>query len=163
MRRYSLLVLFLLALAPAWASRVCVSPEEAAAHAEKDVCITAHVYDVVETSDGVRFLDVCSPAIADSACRFTVMSLPEDKKEVGDLESYRARDIQIRGVVHVARGQATILLSHARQFRDGAEKFRPNPALMAGFSAESAKTAFRDPALTAHKGRGQSSFRGNSQ
>jgi hypothetical protein len=158
--RLLVLMLLLMALAPLWAERACVSPEEALAHAEKDVCVAAHVYDVVETSGGVRFLDMCSPDVPDTACRFTVMSLPEDQKEVGALEGYRGRDVRVRGVVHVARGQATILLSHARQFQDGAEKFRPNPALLGGFDAGSAKTAFRDPAMTAHKSRGQSRFLG---
>ncbi len=45
---------------------------------DKDVCITAHVYDVVELADGTRFLDICTPAtptmpacLPSSACEKT--------------------------------------------------------------------------------------------
>ena len=33
----------------------------------KDVCVTAHVYDVVQLPDGTRFLDVCTPDTTDVA------------------------------------------------------------------------------------------------
>ncbi|HYK36670.1 hypothetical protein [Alloacidobacterium sp.] len=117
------------------------------AHKNKDVCVAAHVYDVVELADGTRFLDVCSPETSDDHCRFTVMSANEDRKTVGDLSRYLAQDIRIRGVVRPFGGRAEILLSDARQFHGGAEKFRPNPALLHGFSAEDEKPAVNDPAL----------------
>jgi hypothetical protein len=142
----------------AFASRPCFAPDEALAHSDKDVCVTAHVYEVVQSPDGIRYLDVCKPEVADGACHFTVMSLPADRKEVGDLDGYRDQDIHIRGVLHTMNGQSTIVLSHARQFKDGAEKFRPNPALMAGFSADRAGTAFRDPAMSAHHHKSSSAF-----
>ena len=129
------------------AVRTCYSPEEALTHQNKDVCIAAHVYDVVELSDGTRFLDLCSPETSDEDCRFTVMSLNSDRKEVGDLDQYREKNIELRGVVHAYRGRGEILLSHARQFHDGAEKFHPNPALLHGFSAENGKPAINDPAM----------------
>ncbi len=158
-----LAVLILCAAGPvAFAARPCVSPEQAVEHAEKDICVTAHVYDVVQSPDGTRYLDVCKPELDDAACRFTVLSLAADRKEVGDLESYREQDIHIRGIVHVMRGQSTIVLSHARQFKDGPEKFRANPALMAGFSAENSRTAFRDPALSAKHHKSGSAFAGTA-
>ena len=62
---------------PLSASKTCYSPEEALSHLNKDVCVAAHVYDVVELADGSRFLDVCSPDTSDEQCRFTVMSRME--------------------------------------------------------------------------------------
>ena len=131
-----------------WAARPCYSPEAALSHQNKDVCVTAHVYDVVELADGTRFLDICSPETPDDECRFTVMSADGDRKTVGDLSQYRQQDIQIRGVVRpFLGGRAEILLSDARQFHGGAEKFRPNPALLHGFSAENGKPPVSDPAM----------------
>ena len=157
--------LFLCLFAPsllASAARTCVSIDEAVEHAGKDVCVNAHVYDVAESSDGIRYLDVCKPGTDDAACHFTVMSLAADRKEVGELEPYRDQDIHIRGVVHVMHGQSMILLSHARQFKDGPEKFRPNPTLLAGFSADKAGTAFKDPAMSAKHHKSGSAFLGTA-
>jgi hypothetical protein len=156
------LLLLLSTCSIAFASRTCLSPDEALDHPDKDICVVAHVYDVVESPDGIRYLDVCKPEVADGACHFTVISLPMDRKEVGDLGTYREQDIRIRGVVHVMHGQSTIVLSHARQFKDGPEKFRPNPALLAGFSADSGRTAFKDPAMSAHRHKSTSTFLGNA-
>jgi hypothetical protein len=128
------------------AAHSCYKTEDAVEHQNKDVCITAHVYDVVELSDGTRFLDVCSAETPDEQCRFTIMSMSVDRKDVGDLSQYRQQDIEIRGVIRPFEGRSEIILSHARQFRGGAEKFHPNPALLKGFSAEDSKTAFSDPA-----------------
>ncbi|QNI33002.1 hypothetical protein H7849_03200 [Alloacidobacterium dinghuense] len=149
------LTLCLAVLCPvaSWAGKTCYSPEDALAHQNKDICVSAHVYDVVELADGTRFLDVCSPETPDDKCRFTVMSANGDRKTVGDLNQYRERDIQVRGVVRPFAGRAEILLSDARQFHGGAEKFRPNPALLHGFSAEDGRTAFTDPALKSGKHR----------
>jgi hypothetical protein len=72
----------------------------------KDVCISAHVYEVVELPDGTRFLDVCSPQTSDDQCRFTVVSLPEDRDDVGELRKYRDADVQIRGIVQPMHGRA---------------------------------------------------------
>jgi hypothetical protein len=129
------------------AGKTCYSPEDALLHRNKDVCVAAHVYDVVELADGTRFLDLCSPETPDEVCRFTVMSANGDRKSVGDLSQYRQQDIQIRGVVRPFGGRAEIMLSDARQFRGGSERFRPNPALLHGFSAEDGRPAVSDPAL----------------
>jgi hypothetical protein len=129
------------------AARTCYTPEDALSHQNKDVCVAVHVYDVVELADGTRFLDVCSPETSDAQCRFTVMSLNGDRRDVGELSQYRQQDIQIRGVVRPYAGRSEIILSHARQFHGGGEKFRPNPALIKGFSAEDSKPAVNDPAL----------------
>lgn len=148
---------FLLSSIALRGARTCYSPGEALTHENKDVCVTAHVYDVIELSDGTRFLDLCSPETPDSECIFTVMSLNSDRKEVGDLDQYREHDIELRGVVHAYRGRGEILLSHARQFHGGAEKFHPNPALLHGFSADNGKPAFSDPAM--RSGRHRSIFK----
>jgi hypothetical protein len=133
--------------ASSYAATTCYSPQDALEHLHKDICVSAHVYDVVELSDGTRFLDVCSPETSDEQCRFTIMSMNGDRKEVGELSQYRQQDIQIRGTIRPFEGRAEIVLSHARQFHGGGEKFRPNPALLKGFSAEDHKPGINDPAL----------------
>jgi hypothetical protein len=107
----------------------CLAVDDAAqpANANQDRCVHAHVYDVVELSDGTRFLDVCPPDIKDDQCRFTLLSLPADRGEMGDLG---------------------IVLSNLRQFHGGPEKFRPNPRLLRGFDAESSRRPIRDPNLS---------------
>src|ERR1700683_501589 len=83
--------------APVYAAsaKPCVTAEQAAQMVNKDICISAHIYDVVELQDGTRFLDVCSPETPDDKCRFTVISLPEDRSEVGELGKLRNADVQI--------------------------------------------------------------------
>ena len=111
-------------LPPAFAShpKSCVSLDDAAKFANKDVCITAHIYEVVEMPDGTRYLDVCSPDTPDERCRFTIVSLREDRDEVGELRKYRDMDVQIRGIVRPMHGRAGMVLSHARQFYGGPPK-----------------------------------------
>ena len=71
--------------------RPCVTTDEAARMLNKDICISAHVYEVVELADGTRFLDVCSPDTPDVKCRFTIVSLWEDRDTAGDLKSTATR------------------------------------------------------------------------
>lgn len=133
--------------------KMCVAAEEAARMVNKDVCISAHVYDVVELPDGTRFLDVCSPQTPDEACRFTIVSLWEDREDVGELARYRDTDVQVRGIVRAMHGRAGMVLSHARQFYGGPPKFRPNPKLAHGFSGEQDRPPIQDPNLRAQGGR----------
>ncbi len=142
--------------------RPCFTPDEALDHAGKEICLTAHVYDVVESPDGARYLDVCPPETPEGGCRFAIVSMPEDRKEVGTLDTLREQDVHLRGVVRALHGESIMLLSNARQLRDGPEKFRPNPQLLNGFSAGSNAMAFKDPAMTAHKQRPASLFRGSA-
>ncbi len=128
-------------------AKPCLDMSQAGRHLNQDVCIHAHVYDVIQLADGTRFLDVCSPETPDAACRFTVISLRQDQKEVGSLESLRGQEIDVRGTIHSLADRAGIILSHERQLHGGAEKFRPNPALLKGFSAADGKSAFEDPAF----------------
>jgi hypothetical protein len=143
--------------APAFAlaakPKPCVSADQATNMLNKDVCISAHIYDVVELPDGTRFLDVCSPQTPDDQCRFTVVSLPEDRGEVGELKKFRDADVEIRGIVQPMRGRTGMVLSHARQFYGGPPKFKPNPLLARGFSAEDDRGPIRDPNLRAQGGR----------
>lgn len=133
--------------AAAAARKPCFDLTAAGQHLNQDICVRAHVYDVVELADGTRFLDVCSPETSDANCHFTVISLRQDYKEVGDLQMLRGNEIEIRGTVHSFADRAGIILSESRQLHGGAEKFRPNPALLKGFSAADAKSAFDDPAF----------------
>lgn len=126
----------------------CVTVAEAALHPNAEVCVSAHVYSVVELKDGTRFLDVCALDLPDEDCRFLVMSLIEDRDEVGPLRGYRDADVKIRGIVRPMHGRMGIVLSHARQFSGGPEKFRPNPKLLKGFNAQSGRMPVRDPNLS---------------
>lgn len=130
----------------------CVSADEAAKLASRDVCIQAHVYDVVELPDGTRFLDVCAPNTPDDQCRFTIISLREDREEVGELEKFRNADVHVRGIVQPMHGRSGMVLSHVRQFYGGPPKFKPNPKLLRGFSGDQGKPPIADPALKAHGG-----------
>jgi hypothetical protein len=134
---------------PAFAAKPkpCLTADEASKMLNKDVCISAHVYDVVQLPDGTRFLDICTPQTPDDACGFTVISLWEDHEEVGELRKFRSADVQIRGIVQPMHGRAGMVLSHARQFYGGPPKFRPNPKLARGFSAGQSRPPVNDPNL----------------
>jgi len=134
---------------PAFAShpKSCVSLDDAARFANKEVCITAHIYEVVEMPDGTRYLDVCSPDTPDERCRFTIVSLREDRDEVGELRKYRDMDVRIRGIVRPMHGRAGMVLSHVRQFYGGPPKFKPNPRLMRGFTGDQERPPISDPNL----------------
>lgn len=140
-------------VAGAAAPKVCVPADQAAKLLNKDICISAHIYDVVELPDGTRFLDVCSPQTPDDKCRFTVISLGEDREDVGELSKYRDADVQIRGLVQPMHGRAGIVLSHVRQFYGGPPKFKPNPLLARGFDADQSRPPVTDPNLKSQGGR----------
>ncbi len=131
----------------------CVTAEEATKLVDKDVCITAHVYDVVQLPDGTRYLDVCAPETPDEQCRFTILSLPEDREDVGELHRYRNMNVQVRGIVRPMHGRAGMVLSHARQFNGGPPKFKPNPKLVHGFNADQDRPPLYDPNLRSQGGR----------
>jgi hypothetical protein len=131
----------------AGSQKPCVSAEQASKMLKKDVCISAHVYDVVQLPDGTRFLDVCTPQTTDDACSFTIISPWEDHGDVGELRKYRDMDVQVRGIVQPMHGRAGMVLSHARQFNGGPPKFKPNPMLAQGFSADQGRPPINDPNL----------------
>jgi hypothetical protein len=142
------LLLFLIpGAALAAAPRPCVSADQAAHMIDKDICVSAHVYDVVRLPDGTRFLDICSPQTPDENCRFTIVSLWEDHDEVGELQKYRDADVHIRGIVRPMHGRAGMVLSHARQFYGGPPRFHPNPLLAHGFDADQSRPPLPDPNL----------------
>jgi len=146
----------MLALGPALAfaakPKPCVTAEQAAQMLNKDICISAHIYDVVELADGTRFLDVCSPQTPDDKCRFTIVSYFQDRGDVGELRQYRDMNVQVRGMVQPMHGRAGMVLSHARQFYGGPPKFRANPLLARGFNAEQDRPPVNDPNLRAQGG-----------
>jgi hypothetical protein len=130
------------------APRVCHPATEAARYTGKDICVSAHIYDIAQLRDGTRFLDTCSPETSDADCRFTIASLPQDRRDAGNLNELRGKDIELRGTIHSVNQRSLIYLSSARQLHGGAEKFRPNPALLSGFSAEQGKAPVHDPSLS---------------
>jgi hypothetical protein len=133
--------------------RPCVTAEEAPKLVNKDLCISAHVYEVVELPDGTRFLDVCAPETPDDKCRFTIVSLREDRQDVGELRKYRDMNVQVRGIVQPMHGRAGLVVSHARQFYGGPPKFKPNPRLARGFNAGQSRPPINDPNLHSQGGR----------
>jgi hypothetical protein len=152
LKYFVLLASFWPGLALAASPKPCLSADEAAKLVNKDVCVSAHVYDVVELPDGMRFLDVCTPQTADENCRFTIVSLPEDREDVGELRKYRDMDVHIRGIVRPMHGRSGMLLSHIRQFNGGPPKFRPNPKLVRGFNASESRPPVNDPNLRGQGG-----------
>lgn len=145
--------LFLLALAalaaPACHARPkpCVTADEASKMLNKDVCISAHVYEFVELPDGTRFLDICTPETPDERCRFTIVSYWEDRDQVGELRKYRNMDVRVRGIVRTMHGRAAMVVNHARQFYGGPPKFKPNPRLVRGFGGDQERPPIPDPNL----------------
>lgn len=140
-------------LALAGAPKSCIPAADATKMVSKDICVSAHIYDVVQLPDGTRFLDVCSPDTPDEQCRFTIVSLWQDREEVGELTRYKDMDVRIRGIVQPMRGRAGIVLSHLRQFNGGPPKFRPNPLLARDFNAEQERPPVSDPNLRSQGGR----------
>jgi len=132
------------------AAKPCVTAEEASKLVNKDICVNAHIYDLVVLSNGTRFLDVCSPNTTDENCRFTFVSMFEVRGEVGELSRYRDTNVHVRGIVQSMHGRAGIVLSHERQFNGGPPKFKPNPKLAHGFNAEQDQPAINDPNLRSH-------------
>ncbi len=122
--------------------KTCIVPNETLAHINKSVCVTAHVYRVVDAANGTHFLDVCSPKTSDIDCHFFVVSFSKDEKSVGDLQTLVNQTIHIRGTVHTVQGRADIVLSSKQQLHGGKEKFHPNPQLVKSFSAENGGQAF---------------------
>jgi hypothetical protein len=149
-----LVILLVAASLPALGTqKPCVTADQAAKLVNKDVCVTAYVYDVVQLPDGTRFLDVCMPQTPDDACRFTIVSQWEDHDEVGELAKYRNMNVQVRGIVQPMHGRAGMVLSHVRQFSGGPPKFKPNPKLARGFNAEQSRPPVNDPNLRSQGGR----------
>ena len=57
---------------PAFArTKPCLTADQASKMVNRDVCITAHIYDVVQLPDGTRFLDICTPETPDEQTRAT--------------------------------------------------------------------------------------------
>jgi hypothetical protein len=152
MGRFALMLLLCPLAAFAANPKTCVNQDEAPGLVNKDVCVNVHVYEVVELADGTRFLDVCAPETPDDKCRFTIVSLREDRVEVGELQKFRDADVHVRGIVQPMHGRNGMMLSHARQFHGGPPKFKPNPKLLHGFSGEQAKPPISDPNLRAQGG-----------
>jgi hypothetical protein len=96
---------------------------------------------------------VCTPETTDEKCKFTIVSLWEDRDDVGELTKYRNMNVQIRGIVRPMHGRAGMVLSHARQFYGGPPKFKPNPLLARGFSADESRPPINDPNLRSQGGR----------
>ncbi len=131
-------------LSPTFGStkHACLQPEDALQHVNQDICITAHIYRVVDAVDGIHFLDVCSPETSDADCHFFILSVSSDEKSVRNPANLIGQTIQIRGTVHNIQGRAEIVLSSEEQLHDNKPRFHPNPELVKSFSAEHSGQAF---------------------
>lgn len=145
MLKPSPLVLVLLAttLPAVAANSTCVTPKDALRHIGKDVCVTAHIYRVVDAGEGAHFLDVCSPQTTDADCHFFILSFSHDETSIAYLHGLVGQEIHIRGTVHTMQNHAEITLSDPRQLHGDKGRFQPNPRLAHGFSAENKYHAFR--------------------
>ena len=152
MRRIALILALWPGIAFAGSSKPCVPVAQAEKYLNKDIFIFAHIYEVIKLLDGTRFMDVCPPETPDAECRFTILSLRQDRGDVGELDKYRATDVNIRGMVEPKHGRAGMALSHVRQFYGGPPKFRPNPRLLHGFQGDAERPAVNDPELRSHGG-----------
>jgi len=152
MMRISLMLVLCPAIALAGNPKTCVTAEEATRMPNKDVCVTAHVYDVVELADGTRYLDICSPETPDERCQFTIVSLTADRAQVGELRKYLNTDVRVRGTIQPMHGRSAMVLNHSRQLQGGPPKFKPNPVLLHGFTGEQSKPPVSDPNLRSHGG-----------
>ncbi len=146
--RYSALFL-LSALMPAAIAHArtpaCSPAADTTLRTSEDTCLQAHVFDVVTVPGGTRFLDLCSPDTSDDACHVSIVSYGKDRKQVGDLEAMRGKDISIRGALQNYNGRYVLVLNEARQLRGGAARFAPDQRLLRGTSAESSED--RSPEL----------------
>src|SRR3569623_455830 len=108
MRLSRCLGLLLLALCSmtAFASKAkpCIAADEAGQMLNKDICISVHVYEVVEVESGARYLDVCPPDTSDERCGFTIVSLPQDRETVGELRKYSKKDVRLRDIIGRTNG-----------------------------------------------------------
>ncbi|HZC43460.1 MAG TPA: hypothetical protein VE195_04750 [Acidobacteriaceae bacterium] len=135
-------IVFLLCSSAAAAKIACIAPDQALQHLHKHACVEAHVYRIVDGSDGIRFLDVCSPETSDADCHFFIISSTEDKKSVGNLDDLVGQTIQIRGKILPIQGRADMIFSAKEQLHGGKPKFHPNPKLVKSFSAENGGQGF---------------------
>jgi hypothetical protein len=152
MRRAVLMIALYPALVFAEPQKPCADPADAQKYLNKEICIAAHIYEIVQLPDGTRFLDVCPPETLDAQCRFTIVSLRQDRGDVGELTKYRDMNVTVRGLVEPMHGRAGMMLSHARQFYGGPPKFRPNPRLVRGFQGDAERPAVNDPNLRSQGG-----------
>jgi hypothetical protein len=71
-------------------------------------------------------------------------------------------DVEVRGIVQPMHGRAGMVLSHARQFYGGPPKFKPNPRLVRGFTADQGRPPVNDPNLR-NQGAGRSFMNSRDQ
>jgi hypothetical protein len=73
---------------------------------------------------GVRFVEFCAEQLT---CPFTVVVLPRDLKDVGDVRGLAGRMIEIRGKVKLYNGRAEIVLNRMSQLTGGSTLIPPLP------------------------------------
>ena len=133
----ALLAIALLLAPPILANEpACLTLDELQLRTARDACIAAHVYNVVTVENGTRFLDLCSPETSDAQCRFTVVSYREDHTSAGNLEQLSGRNIEVRGAIEKFGSRYRMILNDDGQLHHRQPRFRPDPRLMTGFSAE---------------------------
>jgi hypothetical protein len=101
----------------------CIPITEAHQHIGKTKCITGTVLRVDDTNR-VTFLDFCENY---KTCPFTVVVLPSDLKQVGDVRQLKGRNIEIKGTIQDYDGRAEIILRRPAQLGKDASLLPPLP------------------------------------
>ncbi len=121
--------LFLLSATTLFAAD-CIPVHEAGRFVGETKCVTGKVLRVKVGTRGVHFLDFCEDQMS---CPFTVVVVPSDLRDVGDVRRLEGRVIEIRGAVKFYDSRAEIVLSRISQIAGGAAMI---PALPKSYDVE---------------------------
>ncbi len=111
-------------IATASASAECVSFSDAHRHIGKTHCVSGTVFNILEGTKGVTFLDFCENF---DTCPFTVVVFADDLKHVGDVRHLKGRAIEVSGTIQDYDGRAEIILRRPRQLGKDAALVPPLP------------------------------------
>jgi|tagenome__1003787_1003787.scaffolds.fasta_scaffold20539655_2 hypothetical protein len=115
-------LILILLLTPA-AITQCLSIQEAPKNIGKKTCVTGKVLKVQQSQNGAFFLDFCEDY---TQCPFTVVVLPLDLQDVGDVRLLQGKEIQIHGKIKDWKGRAEIVLKDVGQLH-GADSTKLPP------------------------------------
>jgi hypothetical protein len=104
---------------PLFARTNCISIPEAAHHIGEDKCVTGKVLRVKGGSKGVHHVDFCQDQMA---YPFSVVVLPSDLKDVGDMRPPRRTIDRDSRKSKLYDGRAEIILSRVGQLTNGSPR-----------------------------------------
>jgi hypothetical protein len=104
---------FIALLLPIIGVAQCISIEDAPNNIGKKTCVTGKVLKVEQSEEsGTFFLDFCPDY---NQCPFSVVVLPIDLQEVGDVRLLEGKHIEITGKIKQWHGRVEIVLKHMAQ------------------------------------------------